>query len=90
MTLPRTRADCLDGPRPCPHYACRHHLWMICRGDELPDDSCALDLVDEHPEGLTAHEVASILGVSRQAVECVEKGALGHVRRCSDLWKMNR
>lgn len=23
---PRTRADCLDGPRPCPWVACRHHL----------------------------------------------------------------
>jgi hypothetical protein len=23
---PRTRADCLDGPRPCPWFRCRYHL----------------------------------------------------------------
>ena len=23
---PRTRADCLKGPRPCPWIMCRHHL----------------------------------------------------------------
>lgn len=23
---PRTRADCVDGPRPCPWVTCRHHL----------------------------------------------------------------
>lgn len=23
---PKTRADCVDGPRPCPWVACRHHL----------------------------------------------------------------
>jgi len=24
---PRTRGDCVDGPRPCPHLGCRHHIW---------------------------------------------------------------
>ena len=23
---PRTRAECIDGPRPCPHSSCRYHL----------------------------------------------------------------
>ncbi len=23
---PRTRAECIDGPRPCPWVSCRHHL----------------------------------------------------------------
>ena len=26
LPRPRTRADCLDGPRPCPWASCRHHL----------------------------------------------------------------
>lgn len=24
---PRTRADCMDGPRPCPWISCRYHLF---------------------------------------------------------------
>lgn len=24
--LPKTRGDCVNGPRPCPHLLCRHHL----------------------------------------------------------------
>lgn len=23
---PRTRGECIDGPRPCPHVSCRYHL----------------------------------------------------------------
>lgn len=26
LRRPRTRGDCVDGPRPCPWIACRHHL----------------------------------------------------------------
>lgn len=25
---PRTRADCINGPRPCPFIACKMHLWL--------------------------------------------------------------
>src|SRR5690606_3867534 len=25
---PRTRAECVDGPRPCPFVSCRHHLYV--------------------------------------------------------------
>jgi hypothetical protein len=28
---PRTRADCIDGPRPCPWYGCRYHLGIKIR-----------------------------------------------------------
>lgn len=24
---PQTRADCIDGPRPCPYVGCRHHIY---------------------------------------------------------------
>ena len=27
-TLPQTRAECEAGPRPCPHWKCRHHLLL--------------------------------------------------------------
>jgi hypothetical protein len=25
---PKTRADCIDGPRPCPFVSCKHHLYL--------------------------------------------------------------
>src|SRR5688572_23421296 len=25
---PRTRAECADGPRPCPFISCKHHLYV--------------------------------------------------------------
>ncbi len=25
-TRPKTRGDCIDGPRPCPWVSCRHHM----------------------------------------------------------------
>lgn len=33
---PQTRADCLDGPRPCPYVGCKHHLAMDVRPVERP------------------------------------------------------
>lgn len=23
------RSECVAGPRPCPHYGCRYHLWVV-------------------------------------------------------------
>jgi hypothetical protein len=59
---PRTRGDCVDGPRPCPWASCRHHLGIevdekpqtderVCKLTVLqPDgwrgDTCALDVAD--------------------------------------------
>jgi hypothetical protein len=59
---PKTRADCVDGPRPCPYVGCRFHLYLDVdhsRGsvkfnypevgpDELEklEDTCALDIAD--------------------------------------------
>lgn len=28
---PRTRGDCVDGPRPCPWVSCRYHLYLDVR-----------------------------------------------------------
>lgn len=32
---PKTRGECVDGPRPCKWFACRKHLWAI-QGEERP------------------------------------------------------
>lgn len=26
--VPKTRAECCSGPRPCPYVSCRYHLWL--------------------------------------------------------------
>ena len=50
---PRTRADCIDGPRPCAWVSCRHHLALTINtwgrvaiegGNELPEDPTDADL----------------------------------------------
>lgn len=33
--VPATRAECKDGPRPCPHVRCEWHLWLQ-RGEDGP------------------------------------------------------
>lgn len=81
---PKTRGDCVNGPRPCPWVSCRHHLYLdvkpngnlLVRQDvEIEDmtESCSLDVADRG--GATMEEVGAALGISRQAVEQIEEGA---------------
>ena len=55
---PKTRADCENGPRPCPYSSCKHHLLLDVSDngsvkfnfpgldfDEIPE-TCALDVAD--------------------------------------------
>jgi hypothetical protein len=84
---PRTRAECVGGPRPCPYVACRHHLYLdVSPGTgtiklnfpELEvwelDQSCALDVADsgEHELGTTGH----LLNVTRERIRQIEAAAL--------------
>lgn len=63
---PKTRAECVNGPRPCPKGTCRYHL------DVAP--SCALDVADEGPQ--TLREVAVFFGLTRERVRQIERVAL--------------
>ncbi len=65
-TIPLTRADCVDGPRPCPYIRCK---WSL--GAEAP---CVLDRADQGP--LEQSEVGRILGLSRQRIDQIEREAL--------------
>ena len=74
---PRVRADCVDGPRPCPWVGCRHHLYLdvkpngsivLNRPDLEPwelDESCSLDVAER---GASPGQVAVYLGVTRWRV----------------------
>ena len=85
-TRPKTRGDCVSGPRPCPWALCRHHLAVEVtpagslvlshgHGDiESLAETCSLDVADrgEHrPE-----VVGALLGLTRQRASQIESTAL--------------
>lgn len=85
---PRTRAGCIDGPRPCPAIGCKHHLRVDATASVqtggrrrrvlplLTDmlETCALDVASRG--GVTLEEVGDILGVVRERVRQIEAEAL--------------
>jgi hypothetical protein len=65
---PKTRAECAEGPRPCPYVSCKHHLFIdvsprtgaikLNFPDLEPDElrqSCSLDVADRGGETLEGH-----------------------------------
>ena len=88
---PRTRADCIDGPRPCPWVSCWHHalLARLLLGNGLAPKtndaavevlesmpaSCVLDVVDAAPDGATLDVVGGVLGVCRERVRQIDEAA---------------
>jgi len=73
--LPSTRADCIGGPRPCPHERCRYHL----ADDRHGPETCVLDVVDRGEQSLEV--VGAVLGISKQAVQQAEARALMKIQR---------
>ncbi len=81
-----------DAVRPCPYVSCRYHLagemtdhrmgprWApntrTNKALTLEDYSCTLDVVDEHPSGLTRQETAWLLGLSADRIMQIEAHAL--------------
>jgi hypothetical protein len=92
---PHTRRECADGPRPCPHVSCRHHLYLDVNPQtgtiklNFPDlevwelaISCALDVADL---GGTAIELVSeLMNVTRERVRQIEMQALSRLASGSD------
>ena len=87
---PRIRRECPTGP--CPHVACRFHLWTERRFDqdgavvalrETPafgdaDHTCTLHETARGPK--TLEEIGAILDVSRERVRQIEGEALTRLR----------
>ncbi len=84
---PRTRGDCVEGPRPCPWISCRHHLAVDVSARtgsikvNFPDiepeelaESCSLDLADTGPT--TLQEVGAAMNLTRERVRQIEIRAL--------------
>jgi hypothetical protein len=94
---PRTRADCKDGPRPCPWISCPHHrylsvnpkngtIWLNCP-DVLPwdmQDSCLLDLIEQHGEQTLA-QVGALHNLSKERIRQVEKLGLEKLREAYEI-----
>jgi hypothetical protein len=87
---PKTRADCKDGPRPCPWVSCKHHLYLdvsangslkTYRPDEDPSGliaSCALDVAERG--GVNLDEVGELMNLTKERVRQIESAALAKLR----------
>jgi hypothetical protein len=83
---PKTRADCAEGPRPCPWVACKYHLYLDVSPKtgsiklNFPDiepwempDSCVLDVADKGP--VTLEDVGRIMNLTRERIRQLEQAA---------------
>lgn len=88
---PHTRADCAEGPRPCPWVSCRYHLYLDVspRTGSLklnfPDlevweleESCALDVADRGQAG--SERIGALLNLTRERARQLEEAALLRAR----------
>ncbi|MEB2324769.1 MAG: sigma factor-like helix-turn-helix DNA-binding protein [Sorangiineae bacterium] len=93
---PRTRAECADGPRPCPFVSCKHHLYIDVSPKtgaiklNFPDlevwemgESCALDVADRG--GTTLEDVGAIMNLTRERIRQVEVKALARLEALRDM-----
>ena len=88
---PRTRAECLAMPRPCPFVSCEHHLYLDVNPDSgaiklnFPHlevwemaETCSLDVADKG--GITLEEVGAILNLTRERIRQVEVRGLCKIK----------
>lgn len=93
---PRTRAECADGPRPCPYVSCQHHLFLDVSARtgaiklNFPDlevwdmnETCALDVADRG--GTTLEDVGAIMNLTRERIRQVEVKALAKLEALRDM-----
>ena len=96
---PTTRAECINGIRPCPYVSCQHHLYLDVAPRtgaiklNFPDiepgemkESCVLDVADRG--GTTLDDVGAIMNVTRERIRQVEVKALAKIeldRRIAEL-----
>lgn len=96
---PRSRAECAEGPRPCPFVSCKHHLFIDVSPRtgaiklNFPDlevwdlgESCALDVADRG--GTTLEDVGAIMNLTRERIRQVEVKALAKLEALSDMYAL--
>ncbi|HYP87415.1 MAG TPA: sigma factor-like helix-turn-helix DNA-binding protein [Polyangiaceae bacterium] len=96
---PATRAECAEGPRPCPFVSCKHHLFIDVSPRtgaiklNFPDievwdlgESCALDVADRG--GTTLEDVGAIMNLTRERIRQVEVKALAKLEALNDMYAL--
>ena len=92
---PKTRADCINGPRPCMFVSCKHNLYLDVNPEtgsiklNFPDKeiwelehTCALDVAEKG--GITLEEVGQIMNLTRERIRQVETRGLLKLREATD------
>jgi hypothetical protein len=92
---PRTRADCVNGPRPCQFVSCKHNLYLDVNPEtgsiklNFPDKeiwelehTCALDVAEKG--GITLEEVGAIMNLTRERIRQVETRGLMKLREATE------
>ena len=89
--LPRIRAHCLDGHRPCPYVTCKHNLYLdvSTAGSILLNfphlephemgESCVLDVAERM--GMTLEEVGAMFDLTRERIRQVQEKAAEKVKK---------
>lgn len=83
---PKTRAECKDGPRPCPYLGCRHHLYsdehdtgrqprFNVEAMERDRPSCSLDVADDG-NARDVDEISKLTGLWHTNVEAALESAM--------------
>jgi len=92
---PKTRADCINGPRPCMFVSCKHNLYLDVNPEtgsiklNFPDKeiwelehTCALDVAEKG--GITLEEVGEIMNLTRERIRQVETRGLAKLREATE------
>lgn len=96
VVRPKTRAECVEGERPCPFVSCKHHLYLDVSARtgaiklNFPDlevwemtETCALDVADRG--GTTLEEVGAIMNLTRERIRQVEVKGLAKLEALRDM-----
>jgi len=101
LTRPTLRSECADGPRPCPHVACKHHLYLDVNPAtgtiklNFPDlevwelsDTCALDIAERG--GTSLDDISKLMNVTRERVRQIETQAMSKLASLHDLRELRQ
>lgn len=93
---PKTRGEC-PTKRPCPFVSCQYHLYLDVtdhgsikynfhgRAPWELNESCALDIAEEHPDGKPLSHIGKHFGLTRERIRQIEVAALKKIRKEYDL-----